>query len=140
MRSGTSRLGLRYEDLDSFLCMKIQRNPKIRLRLLYFYVDTGIRNAGFYWTELICFIQKYCELHNTCSALDGIHIGGDLPVQRSFGFSRYERMSSLIIRTITDICLRNDVLVSRIFIDFSTYALRRSGATMYSKTTRKCGI
>lgn len=131
MRNGTSRLGLRYEDLDSFLCMKLQRNPKFRLRLLYFYVDAGIRNAGFYWTELICFIQKYCELRKTCSALDSIHIAGDLPMRRSFSFSRYERMFSLIIKTITDICLRNDVLVPRIFTDFGTYALRGSGATMY---------
>jgi arginine decarboxylase len=111
--------------------MKIQRNPKFRLRLLYFYVDTGIRNAGFYWTELICFIHKYCELRKTCPVLDSIHIGGELPMRRSFSLSRYERMFSLIIRMITDICLRNHVLVPRIFTDFGTYALRGSGATMY---------
>jgi len=137
MRSGTSRLGLRYEDLDSFLCMKLQRNPKFRLRLLYFYVHTGIRNAGFYWTELICFIQKYCELRKTCPALDSIHIGGGLPMRRSFRFSRYERMFSLIVKMTTDICLRNDMLVPRIFTDLGTYALRGSVATIY-KIVEQC--
>ncbi|MCB0610432.1 MAG: arginine decarboxylase, partial [Lewinella sp.] len=72
----TSRLGIRASDVARFYREKIAGKPKFKLRLLHFFVDTGIRDTLYYWGELKKAIKLYCELKKESEDLHGINIGG----------------------------------------------------------------
>ena len=48
----TSRLGIRYSDIIPFYEEKIKENPKFKLKMLHFFINTGIRDNAYYWNEL----------------------------------------------------------------------------------------
>ena len=48
----TSRLGIRYNDIINFYKTKIQKNKKFKLKMLHFFINTGIKDTAYYWNEL----------------------------------------------------------------------------------------
>lgn len=38
----TSRLGVRYNDIVPFYQQRIRGNPKFKIKMLHFFIDTGI--------------------------------------------------------------------------------------------------
>ena len=58
----TSRLGVRYNDIVPFYQQKIQNNPNFKLKMLHFFIDTGIKDVNYYWTEFHKALDVYCEL------------------------------------------------------------------------------
>ena len=34
--------------------------------MLHFFINTGIKDTAYYWSELSRFIFKYCELKKIC--------------------------------------------------------------------------
>lgn len=58
----TSRLGVRYSDVNTLYEDKIKPNPKFNLKMLHFFINTGIKDSAYYWSELSRFIYKYCEM------------------------------------------------------------------------------
>ncbi|MDH5598837.1 MAG: arginine decarboxylase, partial [Cyclobacteriaceae bacterium] len=58
----TSRLGIRYSDIIPLYKDQIKPSKKAKLKLLHFFINTGIRDSAYYWSELSRFIFKYCEL------------------------------------------------------------------------------
>jgi arginine decarboxylase len=112
MRQRTSRTDLRYAELESFISARIRHNSRFRLKLLRFFVNTSIRNTGFFWTEFICFMHKYCELCKVCSDPDSVNLGDSLSMAYSFDSEYdYEGTSGQVIGTISKICSRNSVPV-----------------------------
>ncbi|MBP9567460.1 MAG: arginine decarboxylase, partial [Alistipes sp.] len=45
----TSRLGIRYNDIINFYKTKIQKNKKFKLKMLHFFINTGIKDTAYYW-------------------------------------------------------------------------------------------
>ncbi len=128
----TSRLGIRYGDIISHYKEKIE-GTNAKLKLLHFFINTGIRDTAYYWSELSRFIYKYCELKKICPELDTIDIGGGFPIKNSLGFEfDYEYMADQIISNIKWICGKNHVDVPNIFTEFGSYTVGESGATIYS--------
>lgn len=128
----TSRLGIRYGDIISHYKEKIE-GTKAKLKLLHFFINSGIRDTAYYWSELSRFVYKYCELKKICPELDTIDIGGGFPIKNSLGFEfDYEYMSDQIIANIKWICEKNHVEVPTIFTEFGSYTVGESGATIYS--------
>ena len=72
----TSRLGIRYNDIIDFYKNNIAPAPGVKLKLLHYFINTGIRDTAYYWSELSRFIHKYCELKKICPEVDTIDIGG----------------------------------------------------------------
>lgn len=45
----TSRLGIRYNDIVDFYKSKIRSNKKFKLKMLHFFINTGIKDTAYYW-------------------------------------------------------------------------------------------
>ncbi|MFM9074233.1 MAG: arginine decarboxylase, partial [Bacteroidota bacterium] len=115
----TSRLGIRYSDIVPFYREKLAGNEKASLKMLHFFINTGIKDTAYYWSELSRFIFKYCELRKVCSTLDSIDIGGGFPIKTSLTFSYdYKYMIEQIVENIRWICGKNNVPVPNIFTEF----------------------
>ena len=82
----TSRLGIRYGDVIDYYQNRIKNNSKGELKMLHYFINTGIRDTAYYWSELNRFISKYCELKKICPELDSIDIGGGFPSKNSLVF------------------------------------------------------
>lgn len=134
----TSRLGIRYNDVNDLYLNKIAPNPRFKLKMLHFFINSGIKDTAYYWSELTRFMFKYCELKKICPDLDSIDIGGGLPIQTSVVFNfDYQAMIDEIIENIQWICNKNDVPVPNIFTEFGSYTVGESGATLYKVIDKK---
>ena len=48
----TSRLGIGYKNIVPFYKNQIKNNKKVKLKMLHFFINTGIRDNAYYWNEL----------------------------------------------------------------------------------------
>ncbi|MBK7869662.1 MAG: arginine decarboxylase [Saprospiraceae bacterium] len=134
----TSRLGIRNAEVMTFYKEKIADNEKFHLRMLHFFVDTGIRDTLYYWGELRKAIKLYCELKRLSPDLHAINIGGGMPIRNSLGFEfDYKYMIREIVRLILDTCEEEDVPEPDIFTEFGKYTVGESGATIFSVLAQK---
>lgn len=134
----TSRLGLRNADVLNFYKEKIADNPKFKLRMLHFFVDTGIKDTLYYWGELKKAIKLYCELKRISPDMHAINIGGGMPIRNSLGFEfDYKYMIREIVRNILDACEEEDVPEPDIFTEFGKYTVGESAATIFSVLAQK---
>jgi len=134
----TSRLGIRYNDVNQLYKEKIESNPRFKLKMLHFFINSGIKDSAYYWSELTRFMFKYCEMQKMCPDLDSIDIGGGLPIQTSLqtGFD-YQQMIDEIIENVQWICNKNNVPVPHIFTEFGSYTVGESGAVIYKVIDKK---
>ena len=134
----TSRLGIRYKDVLPLYLEKIAINPQVKLKTIHFFINSGIRDSAYYWSELSKFVYKYCELKKICPELDSIDIGGGFPIKTSLDFEYdYEYMAEQIIENIQVMCDQNDVPVPNIITEFGNYTVGESGATIYKVADTK---
>lgn len=134
----TSRLGVRGADVMSFYEKKIANNPKFKLRMLHFFVDTGIKDSLYYWGELKKALKLYCELKRKSDDLHAINIGGGMPIRNSLGFEfDYKYMVREIVSNILGACEEEDVPEPDIFTEFGKYTVGESAATIFSVLAQK---
>ncbi len=133
----TSRLGIRYRDILPYYDEEI-KGSNAKLKMLHFFINTGIKDSAYYWSELSRFIYKYCELKKVCPELDTVDIGGGFPIKNSLHFAYdYQYMAEQIIENIQWICKKNHVPVPNIFTEFGSFTVGESGATIYSVLDQK---
>ncbi len=134
----TSRLGIRYNDIIPYYEEKIKNNPKFQLKMLHFFINTGIKDSAYYWNELSKCVNLYCQLKQICPELDSLNIGGGFPIKNSLSFDYdYEYMAEEIIAQIKLICDRNNTQEPDIFTEFGSFTVGESGATLYSIIDQK---
>jgi len=134
----TSRLGIRYNDILSFYKTKIATNPKFKLKMLHFFINTGIKDSAYYWNELQKCVNIYCELKKVCPDLDSLNIGGGFPIKNSLAFSYdYEYMAEEILAQIKEICNKQEVQEPNIFTEFGSFTVGESGCILYSIIDQK---
>lgn len=134
----TSRLGIRYNDIVEFYKEKIATNKKFNLKILHFFINTGIKDTAYYWNELAKSVNVYCELKKICPSLDSINIGGGFPIKNSLAFNYdYEYMAEEIVAQIKNICSQNSVPDPDIFTEFGSFTVGESGATLFSVLDQK---
>ncbi|MGB0885539.1 MAG: arginine decarboxylase [Chitinophagales bacterium] len=134
----TSRLGIGYKDIISFYKEKIEEDDKLELKMLHFFINTGMTDTSYYWNELNKSLQVYCQLKQICSTLDSINIGGGLPIKNSLSFEYdYQAMISEIIKVIKEFCTEEKVEVPHIFTEFGSYTVGESGATIFKVIDQK---
>lgn len=134
----TSRLGIRYNDILDFYEQRIKKNKKFRLKMLHFFINTGIRDTAYYWSELNKCINLYCQLKKVCPELDSLNIGGGFPIKNSLAFNYdYEYMAEEIIAQIKNGCTQAGVEEPNIFTEFGAFTVGESGATIYSILNQK---
>jgi arginine decarboxylase len=134
----SSRLGVRSSEIISLYNDKIKPNPKFNLKLLHFFINTGIKDTIYYWTELNKCLQIYKELYQLCPTLDSLNIGGGMPIRNSLGFEYdYEYMIEEIVSQIKSFCEQHQIPEPNIFTEFGSYTVGESGATLYSIVDQK---
>lgn len=134
----TSRLGIRNSKVTEFYKEKIANNPKFKLKMLHFFVDTGIKDSLYYWGELKKAIKKYCEIKKISKDLQAINIGGGMPIRNSLGFEfDYKYMVKEIVANILSACEEDEVPEPDIFTEFGKYTVGESGATIFSVLAQK---
>ncbi len=134
----TSRLGIRYNDILDFYLEKIKPNKKFHLKMLHFFINTGIKDTSYYWSELNKCLNVYCELKKVCPELDSLNIGGGFPIKNSLAFNYdYEYMTEEIVAQIKHICNQQGIEEPNIFTEFGSFTVGESGAILYSITNQK---
>lgn len=134
----TSRLGIGYKDIVPFYEKQIKTNPKFELKMLHFFINTGISDTAYYWNELTKCVKVYCDLKKICPSLDSLNIGGGLPIKNSLSFNfEYEYMIEEIIANIKSNCVQNHVPEPNIFTEFGSFTVGESGATIYQVMSQK---
>ena len=129
----TSRLGIRYSDVVPFYENHIKKNPNFEMKMLHFFINTGVKDDAYYWNELSKCVKVYCELKKICPSLDSLNIGGGFPIKTSIQFDYdYEYMTEEIIAQIKNICSLYDTPEPNIFSEFGSYTVGESGAVIYS--------
>jgi arginine decarboxylase len=117
----TSRLGIRSSEIMNLYNEKIKNNSKFSLKLLHFFINTGIKDTIYYWTELNKCLNIYKELRAVCPTLDSLNIGGGMPIRNSLGFEYdYEYMIEEIVAQIKSFCDQHDIPEPNIFTEFGS--------------------
>ncbi len=135
----TSRLGMRARDILEFYVDEIEGNEhKYQLKMLHIFLNKGIKDDIYYWSELNKVINLYCQLKKICPELDSINIGGGFPIKHSLGFEyNYQFMINEIVRNIKVACKRNKVPMPNIYTEFGSYTVGESMAHIYSVLGQK---
>ncbi|MCB0540014.1 MAG: arginine decarboxylase [Bacteroidetes bacterium] len=134
----TSRLGIGYKDVLAFYKEEIRDNKKLKLKMLHFFINTGIKDTAYYWSELLKAVKVYCELKKICPTLDTLNIGGGLPIKNSLSFNYdYEYMIEEIVRQIKTYCNNDGIAEPDIFTEFGSYTVGGSGALLLKVLDQK---
>ncbi|MCL5244998.1 arginine decarboxylase [Cellulophaga sp. 20_2_10] len=128
----TSRLGIGYKNIVPFYESQIKDNDKVQLKMLHFFINTGIKDNAYYWNELLKCLKVYVKLKKICPSLDSLNIGGGFPIKNSLVFDYdYQYMIDEIINQIQLTCDEADVDVPNIFTEFGSFTVGESGGAIY---------
>ncbi|QFZ54080.1 arginine decarboxylase [Oceanihabitans sp. IOP_32] len=134
----TSRLGIGYKNIVPFYKNQIQNNKKVELKMLHFFINTGIRDNAYYWNELLKCLKVYTSLKKICPSLDSLNIGGGFPIKNSLVFDfDYEYLVDEIVNQIKLTCEEEGVEVPNIFTEFGSFTVGESGGAIYEVLYQK---
>ncbi len=128
----TSRLGIGYKDIVPFYHNMVKPNDRIKLKMLHFFINTGIKDNSYYWNELTKCLRVYVNLKKVCPELDSLNIGGGFPIKSSLSFDYdYAYMAKEILYQIQSICDEEGIPVPNIFTEFGSFTVGESGGVVY---------
>ncbi|MDG1404454.1 arginine decarboxylase [Polaribacter sp.] len=134
----TSRLGIGYKNIVSFYEREIADNEQVDLKMLHFFINTGIKDNAYYWNELMKCLTVYINLKKVCPTLDSLNIGGGFPIKNSLAFEYdYQYMIDEIVTQINETCKDAGVDVPNIFTEFGSFTVGESGAAIYEVLYQK---
>lgn len=134
----TSRLGIGYKSIVKFYKDQIKDNPNVQLKMLHFFINTGITDTAYYWNELTKCLKVYLQLRKACPTLEHLDIGGGFPIKNSLAFEfDYEYMVDEIINQIKMSCEEESVPVPNIFTEFGSFTVGESGGAVYQVLDQK---
>ncbi|MBT8295214.1 MAG: arginine decarboxylase [Gramella sp.] len=134
----TSRLGIGYKNIVPFYNKQIKDNDQVELKMLHFFINTGIRDTAYYWNELNKCLKVYIALKKISPTLDSLNIGGGFPIKNSLAFEYdYAYMVDEIVNQIKLTCEEADVDVPNIFTEFGSFTVGESGGAIYEVLYQK---
>ena len=134
----TSRLGIRHGDILNFYTSNIKDKENIELKMLHFFVDSGIKDSLYYWGEFQKAMKLYIDLKKQCNTLDSFNLGGGFPIRNHLGFEyNYEFMINEIVSAIKDSCAVEKIKEPDIFTEFGKYTVGESGAIIFEVLEQK---
>lgn len=134
----TSRLGIRDIEIKDFFETRIKNNPKFELKMLHFFVDSGIKDSLYYWGEFQKALKVYMDLKKESEHLDSFNLGGGFPIRNHLGFEYdYEYIINEIVSNIKDACVKENVPEPNIYTEFGKYTVGESGAIVFKVLEQK---
>jgi arginine decarboxylase len=129
----TSRLGIRYKDIVPLYLEQIKALDNVKLDMLHFFVNTGIRDTAYYWNELHKCLRVYTQLKKVCPDLKSLNIGGGFPIKTSLAFEfDYAYLAEEIISQVKQTCDEAGVPVPDIYTEFGSFTVGESGGAIYN--------
>ncbi len=134
----TSRLGIRAEDIIDFYNNKVANNPHFKVKLLHFFINSGISDTPYYWNELEKAVTLYCKFKKVNPELSMLDIGGGMPFKDSLVFEfDYEYMVNEIVKRIKEICTEHEIEEPDIITEFGKYTVAEASGILYKVLGRK---
>lgn len=134
----TSRLGIRPSEILDFYKNKIAPNENLQLKMLHFFVDSGIQDNLYYWGEFQKALKIFVELKKACPSLKALNLGGGFPIRNNLSFKYdYEYIVNEIVRNIKVTCEAEGIEEPDIFTEFGKYTVGESGAVIFSVLEQK---
>jgi len=134
----TSRLGIRNTQIVDFFEQKIKGKKNLELKMLHFFVDSGIKDSLYYWGEFQKAMKLYIDLKKQCNSLDSFNLGGGFPIRNHLGFEYdYEYMIKEIVSNIKTACSAENLPDPDIFTEFGKYTVGESGAIIFEVLEQK---
>ena len=134
----TSRLGVRYREILPLYKTIVQENPRVKIKMLHFFINTGINDTAYYWNELTKLLRVYCDLKKVCPELDSLNIGGGFPIKKSLQFEfDYAYMVKEILTQVKRVCSDNNIPEPHIFTEFGSFTVGESGGAIFNILQQK---
>ncbi len=134
----TSRLGIRYREIVPFYKAILEGNQRVNVKMLHFFINTGINDNAYYWNELTKCLRVYCDLKKVCPTLDSLNIGGGFPIKKSLAFDYdYAYMVREILMQVKRVCAENKIPEPNIFTEFGSFTVGESGGAIFSVLHQK---
>ena len=134
----TSRLGIGYKDIVPFYRKQIADNKKVELKMLHFFINTGIKDTAYYWNELYKCLRVYARLKKIAPEVDSLNIGGGFPIKTSLNFDYdYEYMVNEIVSQIKKFCVEEGVEEPNIYTEFGSFTVGESGGHLFKIISQK---
>lgn len=128
----TSRLGIRYREIIPFYKTLLKENPRVKVKMLHFFINTGIKDTAYYWNELTKVLRVYCNLKKICPDLEYLNIGGGFPIKKSLAFDfDYAYMVKEILSQIKKTCAENEVPEPNLFTEFGSFTVGECGGAIF---------
>jgi arginine decarboxylase len=116
----------------------LSKKKRVKVKMLHFFVDSGIRDTLYYWGEFRKALKTFAELKKECPSLDSINLGGGFPIRNNLAFEYdYKYMIDEIVRTIKEVCEEEGIDEPNIFTEFGKYSVGESGAIVFSVLEQK---
>lgn len=134
----TSRLGIRSSEILEFYDKEIKDDDSLTLKMLHFFVDSGIKDNMYYWGEFQKALNLFVDLKGKCEDLRAIDLGGGFPIRNNLGFEYdFEYIINEIVSNIKSVCTEAGILEPDIFTEFGKYTVGESGAIIFSVLEQK---
>lgn len=134
----TSRLGIPQSEIFSFFEQQIENNPKVSLKMLHFFIDSGIKDTLYYWQAFEQLLKLYAALKKRTPSLTALNLGGGFPIRNHLNFEYdYQYMVEEIVDRIQKTCQQEEIPVPDIFTEFGKYTVGESGAIIFEVLEEK---
>ena len=134
----TSRLGIRPSEIIDFYKSEIHDDPNLNLKMVHFFIDSGIKDNMYYWGEFQKALKMFVQLKQLCPGIKALNLGGGFPIRNNLGFEYdYEYMINEIVGNIKAACTEADIEDPDIFTEFGKYTVGESGAIIFSVLEQK---
>jgi arginine decarboxylase len=134
----SSRLGIPPNEIPDFFKNHIKDNENVELKMLHFFVDSGIKDMPYYWGEFQKALKLYVELKKESKNLDSFNLGGGFPIRNHLGFEYdYEYMINEIVTNIKTACTENNIPDPDIYTEFGKYTVGEAGAIIFQVLEQK---
>jgi len=134
----TSRLGIPPEEVLPFFREKIQNDARIELKMLHFFVDSGIKDTLYYWGEFQKALNLYIELKKESESLNSFNLGGGFPIRNHLGFEySYEYMINEIVQNVKQACVKENLEEPDLVTEFGRYTVGEAGAIVFQVLEQK---
>ena len=134
----TSRMGIRHTEIIDFYKNEIKNNQNVSLKMLHFFVDSGIKDSMYYWGEFQKALKLYAELKKQSDSLNAFNLGGGFPIRNNLGFDYdYNYMIDEIVKNIKEGCDNENIQHPDIFTEFGKYTVGESGAIIFEVLEQK---
>ena len=134
----TSRLGIRPSEVLDFYDKSIKDDEMLDLKMMHFFIDSGIKDTVYYWGQFQKNLKLFVELKKACPTIKALNLGGGFPIRNNLGFEYdYEYIINEIVSNIKVTCDDEGIEHPDIFTEFGKYTVGESGAIVFQVLEQK---